>query len=213
MSESVRTMWEWLTVGPQAGAQSSSAVAESVVSAIGSDFKASVANLGEQLVQLRVLTLSQTEAVASNTEAVLSSAVSQKSDGAGETMKTTATAALKTLGAGLGVAPLASAILGLFTGGGAKNEVELPVYTAPAAIHFQGAAPREASEPIVAVDYGQDALPRSMPATAPFFMPAVTVQVQAMDSRSFMDHSDDIARAVREAILNANTLGDVVSEL
>jgi hypothetical protein len=34
-----------------------------------------------------------------------------------------------------------------------------------------------------------------------------------MDSRSFMDHSDEIARAVREALLNAHSLGDVVSEL
>jgi hypothetical protein len=39
------------------------------------------------------------------------------------------------------------------------------------------------------------------------------VQVQAMDSRSFMDHSDEIARAVREALLNAHSLGDVMSEL
>ncbi len=34
-----------------------------------------------------------------------------------------------------------------------------------------------------------------------------------MDSRSFMDHSDDIARAVREALLNAHSLNDVMSEL
>jgi hypothetical protein len=38
------------------------------------------------------------------------------------------------------------------------------------------------------------------------------VQVQAMDSRSFLDHSDEIARAVREAMLNAHALNDVVNE-
>jgi hypothetical protein len=41
----------------------------------------------------------------------------------------------------------------------------------------------------------------------------VVVQVNAMDSRSCMDHSDDIARAVREAILNMHPLTDAVSEL
>jgi hypothetical protein len=34
-----------------------------------------------------------------------------------------------------------------------------------------------------------------------------------MDSRSFLDHSDDIARAVRDAMLNMHALNDVVSEL
>ena len=93
--------------------------------------------------------------------------------------------------------------------------------------------------PILPVDYGQDGLPRPIwapvqrrpgqparsaggelenpawpaPGAAPVYAPAVTVQVQAMDSRSFMDHSDEIARAVREAILNSHALGSVVSEL
>jgi hypothetical protein len=44
-------------------------------------------------------------------------------------------------------------------------------------------------------------------------LPAITVNVQAMDSKSFLDHSDDIARAVREAMLNSHSLNDVVSEL
>jgi hypothetical protein len=43
--------------------------------------------------------------------------------------------------------------------------------------------------------------------------PQVTIQVQAMDSRSFLDHSTEIARAVREAMLNMHSLNDVVSEL
>jgi hypothetical protein len=43
--------------------------------------------------------------------------------------------------------------------------------------------------------------------------PAITVNVQAMDSKSFLDHSHEIARAVREAILNSHSLSDVVSEL
>jgi hypothetical protein len=41
----------------------------------------------------------------------------------------------------------------------------------------------------------------------------VTVNVTAMDSRSFMDHSTDIANAVREAMLNMHPINGVVASL
>jgi len=41
----------------------------------------------------------------------------------------------------------------------------------------------------------------------------VTVNVQAMDSKSFMDRSQDIAQAVREAMLNMHSINDVVNDL
>ncbi len=41
----------------------------------------------------------------------------------------------------------------------------------------------------------------------------ITVNVQAMDARSFMDRSNDIALAVRDAMLNMNAINDVVNEL
>jgi hypothetical protein len=37
--------------------------------------------------------------------------------------------------------------------------------------------------------------------------------VQAMDARSFLDRSNDIAAAVRDAMLNMNSINDVVNEL
>jgi hypothetical protein len=39
------------------------------------------------------------------------------------------------------------------------------------------------------------------------------VNVQAMDSQSFLDHSSDIAQAVRNAMLNMSSINDLVSEL
>ena len=47
---------------------------------------------------------------------------------------------------------------------------------------------------------------------SPVQMPAVQIQVNAMDSRSFLDHSDDIARAVREAMLRSSQLSDIMAE-
>jgi len=41
----------------------------------------------------------------------------------------------------------------------------------------------------------------------------ILVQVQAMDSQSFMDHSQEIAQAVRQAMLNLNSLNDVILDL
>lgn len=42
---------------------------------------------------------------------------------------------------------------------------------------------------------------------------SILVQVQAMDSQSFMDHSNDIAQAVRQAMLNLHSVNDVISGL
>lgn len=41
----------------------------------------------------------------------------------------------------------------------------------------------------------------------------VTVNIQAMDSQSFLDRSHDIAQAVREAMLNMHSINDVVNDL
>ena len=44
-------------------------------------------------------------------------------------------------------------------------------------------------------------------------VPQVVVNVSAMDSQSFMDRSDDIARAVRSAMLHMHPLNDLVDEV
>ena len=57
-------------------------------------------------------------------------------------------------------------------------------------------------------------LPRPVPATsASASTTQITVQVQAMDSQSFLDHSDDIALAVRQAMLQSTVLNDVIREV
>ena len=61
-----------------------------------------------------------------------------------------------------------------------------------------------------AVSYAAPAGGTSAPAGA---APQITVNVQAMDARSFMDRSNDIALAVRDAMLNLNAINDVVNEL
>ena len=56
-------------------------------------------------------------------------------------------------------------------------------------------------------------LPRPQPAASASTPTQITVQVQAMDSQSFLDHSNDIAQAVRQAMLESTTLNDVIREV
>ena len=67
-----------------------------------------------------------------------------------------------------------------------------------------------------AVDYAAGGAPRasgSGSGTGGAGGSQITVQVQAMDSQSFLDHSDDIAQAVRQAMLQSNVLSDVIREV
>lgn len=116
---------------------------------------------------------------------------------------------------GLGMIPLVTGLIGLFSGGD-STPTPLAKYAMPAKINFEGAdTGSETSD----MDYDQTSAPRpynAAPAPAPAAAPAgpqVTVNVQAMDSRSFLDHSSDIAQAVRDAMLNLSSINDVVSNL
>jgi hypothetical protein len=65
-------------------------------------------------------------------------------------------------------------------------------------------------------DYDQMGMPRAYsPTQGSTAVPAtaINVNVQAMDARSFLDHSNEIAQAVRQAMLNLNSINDVVSDL
>jgi len=121
----------------------------------------------------------------------------------------------------LNAMPLISTLVNLFGGGGDPTPPPpLVKYAMPQSIHISAANSREGSG-IRSLDYGQDGMARAYTEPAPASPawpsngpgPQILVSVQAMDSRSFMDHSHEIAQAVREAMLNMHALNDVVSEL
>jgi hypothetical protein len=132
--------------------------------------------------------------------------------------------ALSVLKSGLGSVPLVAALFGLF--GGANDDAQpapLVKYALPERRELQAAA---TGSGFAEVDYDQAGMPRVYErrvetpvtgggpenASVPFLGP-VTVNVQAMDARSFLDRSSEIAAAVREAMLNLNPINDVVTEL
>ncbi len=114
-----------------------------------------------------------------------------------------------------GVAPIIGGLIDLFSG---SDEPPPPLikYAAPPSINFQAA---ETPQGLTGLDYDQSGTARAYPvsqAASPAIAtpaPQITVNVQAMDARSFLDRSGDIALAVRDAMLNLNSINDIVNDL
>ena len=117
------------------------------------------------------------------------------------------------LGGGLGLAPLVSGLAGLFGGGGDSSApAALPTYMAPLPINID-AGFSEGGGGAYGVDSPQGGAPRAMTNSSSSGAAQITVQVQAMDSSSFLDHSQDIALAVRQAMLQSTVLNDVIRDV
>ena len=127
----------------------------------------------------------------------------------------------KVFTSGLGLVPLVSGLLGLFGGGGQETPPPLVKYAMPEKIYFQGA---DVGANMLSADYDQMGMPRGYSpapvaaasgtaASTAAMAPQISVNVQAMDSRSFLDHSTEIALAVRQAMLTLNSINDVVNDL
>jgi hypothetical protein len=128
------------------------------------------------------------------------------------------------LKSGFGLISLVTTFAGLFGGGDGNTPAPLVKYALPAAQEFEAA---ETATGFAGLDYDQAGAtrvydPRPRPASQPHAYsanpsrasaPQVNVTVQAMDARSFLDRSTDIAAAVREAMLNLNSINDVVNDL
>jgi hypothetical protein len=158
--------------------------------------------IAQLAAQLRQLQADSQAAVASEQANSRATPGGPSSGAAGSTL-------LDIVGGGLGLSPLISGIASLF-GGSGDSPVPAPLirFALPPAVHADGGV-SESGGGALAVDHPQGALPRAAPSSAGA---QITVQVQAMDSQSFLDHSGDIARAVRQAMLESSVLNDVVRE-
>ena len=104
--------------------------------------------------------------------------------------------------------PLVSLFSGLFGGGQSQQPAPLVPFTLPPSLNLQSTTERSRGE--LGAKTACRALRRVAASSA---SQQITVQVQAMDSQSFLDHSDDIAQAVKQAMLNMNPINDVVTNL
>jgi hypothetical protein len=186
------------------------------VSSDDGDLSAALSQVGEQISQLQSAYQQQADLITANTQAVESNTSSK----GGSVASTVGGVASSLLGGGLGLlSPLISGIESLF--GGSSTPAPLPVYTPPPPVDISGilqAAP-SAAQASSAIGSTSPAPAAQAPAPAAGSIsqansaPQITVNVNAMDSQSFMDRSTDIANAVREAMLNMHPINDVVASL
>jgi hypothetical protein len=152
----------------------------------------------------------------------------------GNTGITAESVATTVLESGLGLVPLITGIIGLFEGSHPAPEV-FTKYAMPDSIQFEG----DTSSGATGIDgFDQMGMPRT-DATTPDGAPTQTMALQGAttptngatattisqpgaspqttaqpgDPQWFMDHSNDIAQAVRSAMLNLSSLNDVMSDL
>ena len=188
----------------------------------GEEIAASLSDTVKQLGELQGSTEAQPASGNSNSSASTTS-------GGGITAESIASTILES---GLGMVPLAVGLLGLFQSGGTPAPT-LEKYAMPDPVYFEGA---DTGSDVSGADYDQMGMPRTYSAapdgtsaqTSGTAAPGgssggsassgagaaqITVNVQAMDSQSFLDHSNEIAQAVRAAMLNSNSINDVVNNL
>jgi hypothetical protein len=127
-----------------------------------------------------------------------------------------------------GVESFASPLIGVFTslfgGGAATAPAPLIKYALPQAVDFQGV--EGLGGQVSSVDYGQSGAPRAYGGAqsaagggtgaqgdvAAVAVPPV-LDGSSLDPRFFLDRSDLIAAAVRDAMLNSHAINDVINDL
>jgi hypothetical protein len=149
---------------------------------------------------------SQTQATAANTDALAQNSQAKGSSSGGGGVSDALSTASSLLGGGLSLLPLVSLFSSLF-GGGQSQPAPLVPFALPPSLNLQSTTNNQD------VTWGENGLPRSTGSSSSNADQQVTVQVQAMDSQSFLDHSDDIAQAVKQAMLNMNSINDVITSL
>ncbi len=177
----------------------------------GSAASEQLSQLVEQLQQFQSVTQTETETVLANTEAVTQNTAQLGTSGPSTANKVGSTLE-DTLGTGLGLSPLITGLLSLFGGGGGSSQAAAPTPFAlpPSVAVNAGVAEPASTSPSAA---GVSAQPAGLSQNPQASATQITVQVQAMDSQSFLDHSSDIAMAVRQAMLQSSVLNDVIREV
>ncbi len=183
------------------------AVIGGVTAGSGSNVSEQVATLSKYLNDLRLAQQTSIDTLTANTQALVQNTVTKSS---GTSTTSTAGSLLSGLfGGTFGLSPILNGLISLFKGSGAPTLQPLVPFTLPPAIQYEGGYSATNGQ-VGAANYGQGGAPR---ASSPSPATNVQIQVNAMDSRSFLDHSADIANAVREAMLHSNSLNDVIADL
>jgi hypothetical protein len=173
--------------------------------------------LAQQMQQLVTLAQAETETAEANTQGTNQAATAAPQGSGGGSIASEAGGAIESiLGLGLGpLSPAITGILGLFGGGGGGGASVPAPFLMPPSVNVNAGINEAAPTQPFAVDYAAGGTPRGATSSSSSSGGSgqITVQIQAMDSQSFLDHSDDIAQAVRQAMLQSSVLNDVIREV
>jgi len=179
----------------------------SVAGSGGSLLPTASQGLTDALAQATQVISSQTQATSTNTEALATNSEAKAASSGTSEVASVANTASQFLGGGLSLMPLVSLFSGLFGGGQSQQPAPLTPFSLPPSLNLASTTSNQD------VSWGENGLPRTSGSSSANTTQQITVQVQAMDSQSFLDHSDDIAQAVKQAMLNMSSLNDVVTNL
>jgi hypothetical protein len=197
--------------GPDtAAAGAAGELAERLLSGAAGGLREEAASLGEKLSELARVSQSQARTIEDNTTALAQNTSSRVAD-AVKSAAGSLGAGLGALSAGPAFLPLVSSIAKLFGGSETETPAPLATYTRPASLRLEAGITSDGASG--EIRYDASGMPRLASQGSSGPAPQIQVNVQAMDSRSFLDHSDEIARAVRAALLESHMLSDVVNEL
>jgi hypothetical protein len=173
------------------------------------DTSNAVTEANKQLSALLPVQQQNLDTVNQNTQALVNNTASKSGSGS-SALSTAGSLASGILGGGSILSPIISGLLNLFGGHSASQQPAFTAFTMPAPIHldttFSG-GPQQQTAPSA---QGRES---SYGGSPPVSAPSIQIQVNAIDSRSFLDHSDQIAQAVRQALLNSHSLADVIAEI
>ena len=168
-----------------------------------------VAILTRAIADLRRATQGPGQSIESSNRPTLASRLAAVAFGTG--FANVASSTTSSIGLGTLLSPIASGLIGLVRGESKQSVEPLRTYIPPLSVAIDAGLDRSGS--IQNVSHGVYDLPRTAVRATPANLPPITIQVQAIDSRSFADHSHEIAQAVREALLSGHGLNDVLGEL
>jgi hypothetical protein len=108
---------------------------------------------------------------------------------------------------GFGLGSLVGGLFSLFGGSGKAKPAPLVRFALPSQVQVEAGISQGLRDRIVPVDSSSGGQPRQVGGIVG------TPQVSTLNDQWFLDRSDQIANAVRQALLNGHGLSDVVNEL
>jgi uncharacterized phage infection (PIP) family protein YhgE len=174
------------------------------------DFTQQVSSLATQMTSLGSIQQTQVAAIQDNTQALAQNSTSKSSSGS-SVGSTVGNIASSLLGGGSILTPILSGLMDLFgIGYGGQPAMAATTFQLPAPVQYEGGITGNSPGQVTPVSYGAAGQPRPQAASS---VQQVNIQVSAIDSQSFLDHSNEIASAVRNALLNSHPLADVITGL